>query len=394
LLRLVFVLRGFLQSVNNLKEPGVQEMSKPMRVLHVVVNMNRGGAETLIMNLYRNIDRSKVQFDFLTCKEGVFDREIIELGGVIHRIPYINEAGHFGYINALNQFFANHNDYMIVHSHLNKMSGLVVRAAKKYGIRHCITHSHNTGGEGGMLAKLYKWYSGLFIFSNSDHTFACSQTAAEWLFGSKAKDTKLLNNGIEPEMFRYSPEVRRMKRMELGVNRKLVIGHVGRFTNQKNHPFLIEVFAEFVKRRPDSVLLLCGDGTLRKDMEQRVKGLNIQEKVKFLGVRSDIPQLLQAFDLFLFPSLHEGLPVTLIETQAAGIPCFLSDEITREVDLGLGLMKFLKITSKDIWISELEKFEVETVDRNTSKLKNLRERGYDIKTTAKWLEDFYLSNAR
>lgn len=369
-------------------------MNKPIRVLHVVVNMNRGGAETLIMNLFRNIDRSKVQFDFLTCREGVFDREIKELGGTIHRIPYINEVGHFSYIKSLNHFFSKHNDYTIVHSHLNKMSGLVVRAAKKVGIPYCISHSHNTGGEGGILAKGYKWYSGLFIPSNSDYTFACSQAAAKWLFGKKSNEATLLNNGIEPEMFVYSPEVRMMKRKELGISDQLVIGHVGRFNKQKNHKFLIEVFAEFVKRRPESTLLLCGDGVLRKDIEKRVKELNLEEKVKFLGVRSDIHQLLQAFDVFLFPSLHEGLPVTLIEAQAAGIPCFISDEITNEVDMGLDLMKFLKLTSKDLWVTELEKFKVDKIERHTSKLKMLRDRGYDIKNTVEWLQDFYLSNSR
>lgn len=369
-------------------------MSKLTRVLHVVVNMNRGGAETLIMNLYRNIDRSKVQFDFLTCKDGIFDSEIKELGGTIHRIPYVSDVGHFGYIKSLNDFFFSHNDYTIVHSHLNRMSGFVLRAAKKAGIRYCISHSHNTGGEGGLLTKGYKWYSGLFIPSNSDYSLACSQAAAKWLFGKKASYVTLLNNGIEPEMFRYSPDIRMMKRQELGINDQFVIGHVGRFTKQKNHKFLVEVFAEFVKRKPESILLLCGDGVLRKDIERRVNELNIQSKVRFLGVRSDINQLLQAFDLFLFPSLHEGLPVTLIEAQAAGIPCLISDEITKEVDIGLELMKFLELTSVDSWVTELEIFSVGKRERNDSKLKMLRDKGYDIKNTARWLEDFYLSNSR
>ncbi|MBY0145915.1 glycosyltransferase family 1 protein [Neobacillus niacini] len=369
-------------------------MSKPIRVLHVVVNMNRGGAETLIMNLYRNIDRSKVQFDFLTCKDGIFDSEIKELGGTIYRIPYVSEAGHFGYIKSLNDFFSRHDDYTIVHSHLNRMSGFVLRAAKKAGIHYCITHSHNTGGEGGILTKGYKWYSGLFIPSNSDYTLACSQAAAKWLFGKRSSSTTLLNNGIEPELFSYSPDIRMTKRMELGISDQFVIGHVGRFTKQKNHKFLLEVFAEFVKRKPESILLLCGDGILRKDIEQRVNELNIQSKVKFLGVRSDINKLLQAFDLFVFPSLHEGLPVTLIEAQAAGIPCLISEEITKEVDMGLELMKFIELTSVDSWVTELENSSVERRERNTSKLKMLRDKGYDIKNTARWLEDFYLSNAR
>lgn len=370
-------------------------MTKPIRILHVVVNMNRGGAETLIMNLYRNIDRSEVQFDFLTCKEGVFDPEIKELGGIVHRIPYVSDAGHFGYIKSLNHFFSNNSDYQIVHTHLNQMSGLVVRTAKKHGIKYCITHSHNTGGEGSFLAKGYKWYSSLYIPFNSDFTFACSEAAAKWLFGSKANHVKLLNNGIEPELFRYSPEVRKIKRNELGIyDAQLVIGHIGRFTKQKNHQFLIGIFADLVKRRPDSILLLCGDGVLRKEIESRVEELNIQENVKFLGVRSDVNQLLQAFDVFLFPSFHEGLPVTLIEAQAAGVPCMISDEITDEVDLGLGLIKYLNINSIDLWVSELKSFKSDQRDLNHIKINQIRERGYDIKSTSSWLQDFYLSKVR
>lgn len=370
-------------------------MTKPIRILHVVVNMNRGGAETLLMNLYRNIDRSKVQFDFLTCKEGIFDTEIKELGGVVHRVPYVSDAGHFGYIKSLNHFFSNHNDYQIVHTHLNQMSGLVVRAAKKHGIKYCITHSHNTAGEGCFLAKGYKWYSSLFIPSNSDYSFACSKSAAKWLFGSKAIDVKLLNNGIEPETFSYSTEVRKMKRNELGIlDEQLVIGHIGRFTKQKNHQFLINLFANLVKRRPDSILLLCGDGDLRKEIEGRVEELNIQENVKFLGVRSDVNQLLQAFDVFLFPSLHEGLPVTLVEAQAAGVPCMISNKITDEVDLGLGLIKYLNIDTIETWVANLEYFKSEQRDLNQIKINQIKERGYDIKTTSSWLQEFYLSKAR
>ncbi len=369
-------------------------MSNPIRILHVVVNMNRGGAETLIMNLYRNIDRSKVQFDFLTCKEGVFDQEIRQLGGTIHRIPYISEVGHFGYMKELNQFFSTNNQYDIVHSHLNKMSGLVVKTAKKHGMKFCISHSHNTGGEGNVLAQGYKWYSGIFIPTHSDFTFACSEAAAKWLFGNRSNHAKLLNNGIELETFRYSSEIREMVRKELGITDQLVIGHVGRFNKQKNHRFLIEVFAELIKKRPNSLLLLCGDGVLRSDIEKRVRELNIEEHVRFLGVRSDIHRLLQAFDVFVFPSLHEGLPVTLIEAQAAGVPCIISNEITKEVDLGLDLMKFLSIATIDSWVDALEKLELTMINRENMQLEKLSERGYDIRNTASWLQDFYISKSR
>ncbi len=178
-------------------------MGSPLRVLHVVVNMNRGGAETLIMNLYRNIDRTKVQFDFLTCKEGVFDSEIHEMGGKIHRIPYVTEVGHSGYVKELDLFFKEHPDYEIVHSHLDKMSGLVLRAAKKAEIPVRIAHSHNTQSEGGIGAKGYKWLVGRYINWNATHMFACSEVAAKWLFGSQAHKASILKNGIECDKFQF-----------------------------------------------------------------------------------------------------------------------------------------------------------------------------------------------
>lgn len=157
-------------------------MGSPLRILHVVVNMNRGGAETLLMNLYRNIDRTKIQFDFLTCKPGVFDDEIIELGGKIQRISYISDVGHFRYMKELETFFVNNNYYSIVHCHMDKMSGLVLKAANKAGVPTRISHSHNTQSEGSLVAKLYKWYAGQSIFLNSTNFFACSGEAAKWLF--------------------------------------------------------------------------------------------------------------------------------------------------------------------------------------------------------------------
>lgn len=364
---------------------------KPIRVLHAVVNMNRGGAETLLMNLYRNIDRTKVQFDFLTCKEGVFDEEIKQLGGKVHRIPYVTDKGHFGYIKALNQFFAENKEYHIIHSHMDKMSGIVLREAKRNKIPVRIAHSHNTSSEGSIAAKLYKWYAGRNILSNSTHHFACSSEAAKWLFHSKAKETTILKNGIESEKFSFSPIIRQEVREELGLNNDFVIGHVGRFNHQKNHSFLIDLFSKISKAIPDAKLLLVGDGELRIDMEKKVTNLGLDQKVFFLGVRSDIHRLLQGFDLFLFPSLHEGLPVTLIEAQGAGLPCIISDAISREVDMGLDLIKFVSLEEKEsIWINEVKKTAANQRSRFVSD--QLMKNGYDIKGAAAWTEEFYLAN--
>jgi glycosyltransferase involved in cell wall biosynthesis len=366
----------------------------PIRVLHVVVNMNRGGAETLIMNLYRNIDRSKFQFDFLTCKEGVFDAEIMEMGGVVHRIPYVNDVGHFGYIRALNRFFTKHTDYVIVHSHMDKMTGFVLRAAKKGNVPTRIAHSHNTCSEGSTAAKLYKWYAGQYIGHSATHLVACSKKAAQWLFADKEEQTVIVKNGIECEQFAFSPGVREQVRQELKLTKDhFVVGHVGRFAHQKNHAFLIDIFAELNKERPESVLVLVGDGPLRFEIEKKIRDLDLRSSVQFLGIRSDINRLLQAFDVFVFPSLHEGLPVTLIEAQGAGLPCLISQSITPEVDMGIELVDYLALNNKKSWVAQIKHLITSKLPRSTS-ASSLYGKGYDIKGTAQWAENFYSTISR
>src|SRR5690625_4425482 len=206
-------------------------MDSPLRILHVVVNMNRGGAETLIMNLYRNINRSKVQFDFLTFKPGVFDTEIKNMGGRVHRIPYITDRGHIGFTQALSQFFKKQREYKVIHSHMDKMSGFILKFAKKAKIPIRIAHSHNTESEGGLLAKVYKWYGGSHILTSATHFYACSNKAATWLFKNKSKEAYILKNGIETNQFTFSPNARQTIRSELKLKKDtLVLGHVGRFS--------------------------------------------------------------------------------------------------------------------------------------------------------------------
>ncbi|WP_064091693.1 glycosyltransferase family 1 protein [Rossellomorea aquimaris] len=365
-------------------------MGSPLRVLHVVVNMNRGGAETLIMNLYRNIDRTKVQFDFLTCKEGVFDSEILEMGGKIHLIPYVTEVGHFGYVKELDRFFEEHS-YKIVHSHLDRMSGLVLRAAKKAGVSVRIAHSHNTQSEGGIGAKTYKWLVGQYINWNATHMFACSKAAAQWLFGNQAHKAFLLKNGIECDKFQFSFYIRNQARAELQLNDEtFVLGHVGRFCHQKNHMFLLETFAEIQKTIPNAKLILVGDGPLRKEITEKINNLELEQHVMLLGVREDIPSLLQAFDVFVFPSFHEGLPVTLIEAQGAGLPCLISDRVTKEVDMESQLAHFLPIENQGIWVKQILKKRTVPLNRKRSE-GTLALKGYDIRKTAEDTEKSYLT---
>ena len=365
-------------------------MGSPIRILQVVVNMNRGGAETLIMNLYRNIDRSKVQFDFLTCKEGVFDSEIINMGGKIHRIPYISDVGHIKYIKELNRFFATNPDYEVVHSHMDKMSGLILRAAKKAGVPVRISHSHNTQSEGGLTTKLYKWYAGEFIKINATNFFACSRQAAQWLFAEKSKLATIVRNGIEQEQFLYSTQIRSQVRKELKINEEtIVIGHVGRFCHQKNHTVLLEIFTRFNKLQKNSLLILVGDGPLFAEIKQKIRYLNLEGKVMLLGIRADISRLLQGFDIFLFPSLHEGLPVSLIEAQGAGLPCIISDRISKEVDMGLNLVEFVNLNEISEWTNIINQ-KIALKGIRESSLNSLSEKGYNIRDTANQIEDFYL----
>nr|WP_246879956.1 glycosyltransferase family 1 protein [Bacillus suaedae] len=350
--------------------------------------MNRGGAETLLMNLYRNMDRSKVQFDFLTCKEGLFDEEIKGMGGIIHRIPYVTDKGHFGYIKALSQFFEKYSNYQIVHSHMDKMSGFVLQAAKKNQIPVRIAHSHNTSSEGSLPARLYKWYAGKHITPNATHFLACSQMAADWLFGNK-RDVIIVQNGIETEKFIFSLQVRQQIRCELNLDDKFVIGHVGRFNHQKNHLFLLDLFKEVLDRIPNAELVLVGDGDLKGEIESKIKALNIQDQVRLLGVRSDIERLLQGFDLFVFPSLHEGLPVTLIEAQGAGLPCVISDVISSEVDMGEQLVHYCSLNEQSTWIRRIELLSYEVNHTRVNATQSLTNKGYDIKSTAVWSQGFY-----
>ncbi|MFJ7756098.1 glycosyltransferase family 1 protein [Peribacillus muralis] len=364
-------------------------MGNPLRILHVVVNMNRGGAETLIMNLYRNMDRSKIQFDFLTSKEGVFDAEIRKLGGKIHRIPYISEVGHFAYKKHLNQFFSENHTYKIVHAHMDKMSGLVLQSAKKAGIAKRISHSHNTRSEGGLASRIYKWYAGNLIMNNATNLVACSKQAARWLFKNNHAD--ILKNGIECKLFSFSAETRNIVRKEWNIeNDTFVLGHVGRFAQQKNHRFLIDIFAEFVKENEKSMLVLVGEGPLKPEVLARVRALKLDNKVKFLGVRSDINRVLQALDVFVFPSLHEGLPVSLIEAQAAGLPCIVSEQVSKESDLGMNLLQFLTIDDCSSWSSQLKK-AASIQPARTVIQDSLAKQGYSIRETANELKEFYLS---
>ncbi|MEI2436130.1 glycosyltransferase family 1 protein [Priestia megaterium] len=367
-------------------------MGKRTRVLHVLGGMGRGGAETMAMNIYRNIDRSKVQFDFVvhTDSECDYDKEILELGGIIHRMPRYKGTNHLAYKKAWNQFFQHNSDYTVIHGHMRSTASIYLGIAKKYGLI-TIAHSHNTSSGSGLSAFVKNSFQFRIRFI-ADYLFACSLSAGKWLFGEGAcakNNFILLKNAIDTKKFQYNEYTRMAKRDELEITNKFVIGHVGRFHEQKNHTFIIDIFKGIKQKKSNAVLLLIGDGELKKEIEKKVQDLGLTDSVIFTGIRSDIPELLQSMDLFLFPSLHEGLPVTLIETQASGLPSLVADTVTQEVRL-TSKIKYIPLDSHiDNWISEALKYENES-DRNTDTIKDLTKAGYDIETGAKWYEKFII----
>lgn len=365
-------------------------MEDKIRILHVFGRMGRGGAETMLMNIYRNIDREKIQFDFLvhTTEECDYDREILALGGKIHRVPKYKGSNHFQYIKAWHHFFQTNSCYKIIHSHVRSTASIYLKIANKYGLT-TIAHSHNTSSGTGMSA-LMKNLLQHNIKHTADYLFACSKVAGEWLFGKKACEENnffLINNAIDTEKFRFNPQTRLDKRKEIKVADKFVIGHVGRFHPQKNHDFLIDIFQVIHQQNQDAVLLLVGDGELRREIELKVERLGLKENVIFGGIRADVPDLLQAMDVFLFPSLYEGLPVTLVETQAACLPSVVSDSITREVELTDSINYISLQHSSSYWAEEVLKYAHYDL-RNNDVLQSIIDNGYDIVSVSKWYSEF------
>lgn len=359
-------------------------MNEPIRILHCVVKLGRGGAETLIMNIYRNIKREQIQFDFLTSIDGDYEEEIKNLGGRIYKIPYITEVGPIKYSKQVYNFFKQHGEYKIVHSHMDRMSGLIMREAKRANVPVRIAHSHSTQCSGGFAVRLIKkYYSG--YLGNASCYFACSEAAAEFMF--KDSNIKILKNGIECEKFIYNAGLRKKLREQLNCQNKFVIGHVGRFSEPKNHDFLIDIFNGIHEKYHDSELVLIGQGSLQKKIEKKVKSLGLDDCVHFMGSCSNVNEWLNTFDVFLFPSLYEGLGIAAVEAQANGLKCVLSTGVPQVVDIS-GNIEFLSLReSVEKWAEKVLEFKSGYERRDMQE--SINNAGYDIRLTAKYLEEFY-----
>ena len=356
----------------------------PIRILHIVTYMGRGGLETMLMNYYRAIDRTKVQFDFLTHRDfrADYDEEIEALGGKIFRLPNLNPFSR-SYLDALDRFFGEHPEYRIVHSHLDCMSAIPLKAAKKHGVPVRVAHSHSSRQDRDLkypLKLLFKHR----ISGQATQLFACGKKAGKWMFGTD--DFRVLNNAIDAGRYCFDPKVRQEVRRELGIPADApVVGHVGRFMAPKNHGFLLRIFAEL----PDHTrLLLVGDGELRAENERLAEELGVRDRVIFAGLRSDVDRMLQAMDVFVFPSLYEGLPLSIIEAQAAGLPCLISDKVPIECKKTDLVTQIPLDASPAEWAEAV--FSAAEAPRGDT-LAQIREAGFDIRANAEWLQNYYLS---
>lgn len=338
------------------------------------------------MNYYRNIDRDKIQFDFLTHRpeRSDYDDEIERLGGKIYYAPRLYPQNYPKYFKWMKQFFKDHPEYKIVHSHIDAMSYLPLKAAKKANIPVRIAHSHNTSIDKDFKYLLKQYFRSKITTVATDYC-TCGQEAGEFLFGDK--DFTFIPNAIEVDKFLYAKDLREKKRTELGIKDEFVIGHVGRLSYQKNHKLLIEIFNAFSKVERNTLLLLIGVGEKEGEIKKQVHDLGLDSKVKFLGNRSDVNELYQAMDVFLMPSFFEGVPVVGVEAQFSDLPCIFSDRVPKEVKFN-SKTQFVKLEANlDEWVRSIEK--VKNIERN-SKAKDLLNSQYDIKVAHSILENYYL----
>lgn len=365
---------------------GVLIMKYPIRVLQVVTYMGRGGLETMLMNYYRHIDHSKVQFDFLTHREfdGDYDKEIKELGGSVYHLSNLNPLS-IGYKTTLNDFFGNHPEYKIVHSHLDCMAGIPLKYAKLNNVPIRIAHAHNSNQTKDLKYPLKLFYK-RNIKKNANYLFACGDEAGKWMFNTD--NFKVLNNAIDAKDYTFNMNIRNDKRKEFGISDdSILVGHVGRFFPQKNHEFLIDIFNQFHKDHPNSYLMLVGEGELKTSIQDKVNTLGLEDYVIFTGLRSDVNELLQAMDVFLFPSLYEGLPVSIIEAQAAGLSCLISDKVPIECKKTDLVYQLSLEDSVKTWAHKI--YELSHITRRDT-YEEIKESGFDIVENAKWLENFYI----
>lgn len=376
-------------------------MGEAVRVLHVLGGLSLGGAESRIMDLYRCIDRKKVQFDFLVHQGAAgeripefYDEEVKELGGRIYLLPKFKGYNYFSYRKAVREFFARHHDFRVVQGHMTSTAAIYLPEAAKAGIPVRAAHARSAGvdrGIKGIVTRLLR----IPLLRRADYCFACSREAGESVFGKRWKNSPkalVIPNAVDAGKFVYRKEIRDKIRKEWGLEDCFVIGHVGRFHYAKNHEFLLEIFAAVQKSLKEkgtkAVLMLLGEGPGMDAAKKQAVQLGIEKAVLFMGNRKEVWDYYQAMDYFVFPSRFEGLPGTVVEAQAAGLKCMISDRITQEVGFTeLVAYKDIALPAKD-WAEQI-------IDGIPYERKNMRQAveaaGFDVKEQAGRMENFYVS---
>ena len=366
----------------------------PIRILHVFRQLNLGGAESRTMDIYRRIDRNKIQFDFAvhTQEEGCYDAEVERLGGLILSFPMYKIYNGRGYKKYWHQFLMEHSEYEVIHIHTTSIAKPILFVTHKRKLPVVITHSRNAK-QTGLLKNMYIKLSKRTIRSKSTHMLAVSDKAARYIYSSKLvsrRQVQIVKNGIDALKFKFSEFERRKVRKSFSFNGETIIGHVGRFVKQKNHKFLLKIFKDYKILDPSAKLILIGIGPLQERVKAQVREVGLDKDVLFLGLRKDVKELMQGMDLLLFPSLFEGLPGVVLESQAAGLPALVSSEISNEIKI-TNLVEMLELEKSSIEWAKKMKVMLETLPRRNT-YDELLESGNDVLAVAQWYDSFY-SNA-
>ena len=354
------------------------------KILHVTGAMNVGGTETMLINLYRKINK-KIEFHFISYSksQAFYDGEIESLGGKVIRLNPPNEVGFITSIKDIKKVIKENGPYDAVHTHMLFNCGIAMIAAYLSGIKVRVTHAHTTSDDSSsFVRKIYINLMRFFIKVFSTDFIACSNSAGKYLFGNNIicnKKYKVLPNYIEYENFINNNDKSNF-REELRIkNDDIVICHIGRFITAKNHEFLIDMAKEMIQKNNKVKLVLVGDGDLKNTIENKVKSIGIEKNVYFTGIRKDIPSILSSVDLFILPSIYEGLGLVLLEAQASKVPCLVSEAIQPEVDLGIGLVKKLNLScGASKWADEANKIISENKNNNIDIIKVVQEKKYDL----------------
>lgn len=386
-------------------------MGEAVRVLHVLGNTNLGGAESRIMDLYRHTDRNRVQFDFLvhSGEEGFYEKEIRELGGRIFRVPRFRIYNYFSYRKALKEFFQEHHEFALVQGHMTSTAAIYLPIAKKAGVKKTAAHARSAGVDKGLKGTMTRFLR-RNLADKADYLFTCSELAGISVYGEKAVregKTIFIPNAIDCAGFTFDPEKRKKMREELGLTDSFIIGHVGRFHYAKNHEYLLRVFAELCRMSAGAGgstaetgadqnyhLILLGEGPLMEDTRKLAEELGVADKVHFLGNHKNIADYYQAMDYFVYPSRYEGMPGTIVEAQASGLPCLMSDTICREV-IVTELVETMSIEEEPkAWAEGLQRRMDALVSKQENREKyaaKMAAAGFDVQAQAERMMRFYES---